>query len=66
MVEGGRKKIRPAVGGKGDVTGRQDGKEVVLPCSDGSFCAIGAMVLGGDILHLDNGLGGAEESGEFG
>jgi hypothetical protein len=47
------------------MTGRQDGKEVILPCADGHFRAISAVVLGGNILHLDNGLGGAEESGEF-
>ena len=33
MVEGelgGRKKIRPAIRGKGDVTRRQDGEEVIF------------------------------------
>ena len=67
MVEGelgGRKKIWPASRGKGNVTGRQDGQEVVLPCSDGSFCPIGAVVLGGNILELDRGVRGSEKGGE--
>jgi hypothetical protein len=37
MVEGelgGRKKIRPAIRGKGDVTRRQDGEEVIFASSD--------------------------------
>ena len=37
MVEGelgGRKKIRPAIRGKGDVTRRQDGEEVIFSGSD--------------------------------
>ena len=36
MVEGelgGRKKIRPAIRGKGDVTRRQDGEEVIFASS---------------------------------
>jgi hypothetical protein len=68
MVEGelgGGKKIRPAIRGKGNVAGRQDGKEVVLPCADSPFCAVSAMVWG-DILALDGRLRGAEKSGEFG
>ena len=69
MVEGelgGGKKIRPAIRGKGNVAGRQYGKEVVLPCADSPFCAVSAMVLGGNILALDGRLRGAEKSGEFG
>ena len=69
MVEGelgGGKKIRPAIRGKGNVAGRQDGKEVVLPCADSPFCAVSAMVLGGNILALDGRLRGARKSGEFG
>jgi len=69
MVEGelgGGKKIRLAIRGKGNVAGRQDGKEVVLPCADSPFRAVSAMVLGGDILALDGRLRGAEKSGEFG
>jgi len=69
MVEGelgGGKKIRPAIRGKGNVAGRQDGKEVVLPCADSPFRAVSAMVLGGNILALDGRLRGAEKSGEFG
>jgi hypothetical protein len=37
MVEGelgGRKKIRPTIRGKGDVTRRQDGEEVIFSGSD--------------------------------
>ena len=48
------------------MAGRQDGKEVVLPCADSPFCAVSAMVLGGNILALDGRLRGAEKSGEFG
>jgi hypothetical protein len=69
MIEGelgGKKKIRPAIRGKGDVTGRQDGQEMVPPCANGPFHAISSVVLGGNVLHLDNGLEGVEESGEFG
>ena len=69
MVEGelgGGKKIRLAIRGKGNVAGRQGGKEVVLPCADSPFCAVSAMVLGGNILALDGRLRGAEKSGEFG
>jgi hypothetical protein len=65
MVEGelgGRKKIRPAIRGKGYVARRQDGKEVVLSCSDGPFRAVSAVVLGGNILHLDLRLRRAKES----
>jgi hypothetical protein len=47
------------------VAGRQNGREVVLPCADSPFRAVSAMVLGGDILELDDGLGRAEESSEF-
>jgi hypothetical protein len=47
------------------VAGRQDGKEVGLPCADGPFRAVSAVVLGGNILELDDGLGRAEESYEF-
>jgi hypothetical protein len=52
MVESefvGRKKIGPAVRGKSGVGGRQDGKEVVFPCSDGPFSAVG---LGGNVLDF--------------
>jgi hypothetical protein len=38
---------------------------VVLPCADGPFRAVRAVILGGDILELDDGLGRAEESCEF-
>ena len=65
MVEGelgGRKKIRPAIRGKGYVARRQDGNEVVLSCSDGPFRAVSAVVLGGNILHLDFGCTRAKES----
>ena len=58
MVEGalgGGKKIRPAIRGKGNVAGRQDGKEVVLPCADSPFCAVSAMVFGGTYWHLMGG-----------
>ena len=52
MVEdelGGGKKTRPAIRGKGNVAGRQDGKEVVLPpCAESPFRAVSAMVLGGE------------------
>ena len=41
---------------------RQDGKEVVFPCSDGSFRTVSAVVLGGNILHLDFRLRRAKES----
>jgi hypothetical protein len=47
------------------VAGRQDRKEVVLPCADGPFCTVSAMVLGGNVLKLDGRLRGAEEIGEF-
>ena len=65
MVEGelgGRKKIRPAIRGKGYVARRQDGNEVVLSCSDRPFRAVSAVVLGGNILHLDVRLRRAKES----
>ena len=67
MVEGefsSRKKIRPAIRGKGNMTRRQDGKEVVFPCSDGPFRAVSAVVLGGNILDLDFRLKRAKESGK--
>jgi hypothetical protein len=69
MIEGqlgSRKKIGPAIRKKGNMAGRQDGKEVVLPCADGPFRAVGAVVLGGNILALDGRLRGAETIGEFG
>jgi hypothetical protein len=69
MVEGqlgSRKKIGPAIRGKGNMAGRQDGKEVVLPCADGPFRAVGAVILGGNILTLDGRLRGAEKIGEVG
>jgi hypothetical protein len=47
------------------VAGRQDGKEAVLSCSDGPFRAIGAVVMGRNILKLDRGLRGSEKDGEF-
>ena len=41
---------------------RQDGKEVVFSCSDEPFRAVSAMVLGGNMLHLDFRLRRAKES----
>ncbi len=67
MVEGelgGWKKIRPAIRGKGNMTRRQDGKEVVFSCSDEPFRAVSAVVLGGNILDLDFRLRRAKESGK--
>jgi hypothetical protein len=69
MVEGQlgrRKKIRPAIRVKGNMAGRQDGKEVVLPCADDPFHAVGAVIFGGNILALDGRLRRAEKFGEFG
>ena len=67
MVEGelgGGKKIGPAIRGKGNMTGRQDRNEVVFAGSYGPFRAVSAVVLGGDILHLDFGITGAKENSE--
>ena len=67
MVEGelgGRKKIRPAIRGKGNMTGRQDRNEVVFSGSYGPFRAVSAVVLGGHILNLDFRLRRAKESGK--
>ncbi len=44
---------------------RQDGKEVVFSCSDGPFRAVSAVVLGGNILHLDCRLRRAKEIVKF-
>lgn len=65
MVEGefgGWKEVRPAVRREGDVAGREDSNEVVFARPDGAFGTIGAVVLGGDILKLDGGLGLTKES----
>ena len=66
MVEGefsSRKKIRPAIRRKGNMARRQDREEVVFPCSDRSLRAVSAVVLGGNILHLDARFRRAKESG---
>ena len=47
------------------MAGRQDRKEVVLPCADGPFRTVSAVVLGGNVLKLDGRLRGAEKISEF-
>ena len=44
-----REQVRPAIGGKGDVAGRESGDEVVFGSADSSLCRKGAVVLRGRI-----------------
>ena len=53
MVEGhfsGRKKVAPAIGGKGDMSGRKHRQEVILPCADGSLRLVDAVVVRRDTM----------------
>ena len=42
----------------------EDRKEVILPCPNGSFRFISAMIIRRDTLIMDAGLGGLEEGSE--
>jgi hypothetical protein len=41
--------------------GREDRKEVILPCPNRSFHFVGAMIVRRDALIVNAGLGGLEE-----
>jgi hypothetical protein len=46
-----REQVRPAIGRKGDVAGRESGDEVVFGSADSSLCRKGAVVLRGGVLE---------------
>ena len=48
-----REQVRPAIGGKGDVAGRESGDEVVFGSADSSLCRKGAVVLRGGVLERE-------------
>ncbi len=67
-VEGqfrGGEKVALTIGGKGDVSRREDSEEVILPCPNRSFRFVGAMIVRRDTLKVNAGLGGLEEGSEF-
>ncbi len=47
------------------MVGREDRKEVLLPCPNRSFRFVGAMIVRWDALIVDAGLEGLEEGSEL-